>query len=443
MNLKNLSKAIVAIVLLATFTVACNDTDMNKYPGFAKTDEGLFYKFHNQGDDTTTAKEGDKISAYMTYRTMDDSTFSHSQEGKPFELPMMKSTYKGDVFSALAMMHPGDSATFILNSDSFFMKTVGSPRPELLDSGSTFYLDVYVTKIMTPEQMDKERMEQEQAMAEMEKSTIAEYIASNNMNVEADPSGIFFIKTKKGNGKIATAGSFAKMHIVAKTIGPQGQEFINTYNDSKPIDLEVGTGQLGIGFETGINKMKVGDKATFIVPFNLAFGAQGMRGYVAPFSTIVYDVELIGLTSKEKMEAERQKEAAKAQADEAKGINKYLSDNKISVAPTASGLYYVEEVAGTGKQAMAGKSVKVHYTGYLLDGTKFDSSIDRGQPFEFTLGQGQVIPGWDEGVALMKEGGKAKLIIPSKLGYGPRGAGQSIPPNSSLVFEVELIEVAD
>jgi peptidylprolyl isomerase len=442
MNLMNLSKGLVAIVLLAAFTVACN-TDKNKYPGFVQTEDGLFYKFHNQSSDTTTAREGDKISAYMTYRTMDDSTFSHSQEGTPFELPMMKSTYKGDVFEALSLMHPGDSATFILNSDSFFMKTVGAPRPELLDSGSTFYLDVKVTKIMTPEQMDKERMEQEKAMAEMEKSIIGDYIASNNLKVEADPSGIFFIKTKKGSGKNVTTGLFAKMHIVAKTIGVQGQEFINTYNDGKPIDLEVGTGQLGIGFETGIMKMKVGDKATIIAPFSLAFGAQGMRGYVPPFATIVYDVELLGLTTKEKMVEARQKEAAKAEASEMKGLKKYLADNNITVAPTASGLYYVEEVAGSGKQATAGKKVKVHYTGYLLDGTKFDSSVDRGTPFEFTIGQGQVIPGWDEGVALMKEGGKAKLIIPSKLGYGPRGAGQSIPPNSSLVFDVELIEVVD
>lgn len=443
MNLMNFSKALIAIVLLATLSVACNNADMNKYPGFAKTDDGLFYKFHTQGTDTTTANEGDKLSAYMTYRTMNDSIFSNSQEGTPFELPMMKSGYKGDVFAALGMMHPGDSATFIINSDSFFMKTVGAPRPEVLDSGSTFYLDIKVTKIMTPAQMDKERMEQEQAMAEMEKSIIAEYISTNNLNVEADPSGIFFIKTKKSNGKDVTAGSFAKMHIVAKSIGPNGQEFINTYNDGKPIDLEVGTGQLGIGFETGINKMKVGDKATFVVPFSLAFGAQGMRGYVAPFATIVFDVEMIGLTSKEKIEQERLQEVAKAEANEIKLLNKYLVDNKISVSPTANGLYYIEEIAGTGKQAMAGKKVKVNYTGYLLDGTKFDSSLDRGIPFEFTLGQGQVIPGWDEGVALMKEGGKAKLIIPSKLGYGPRGAGQSIPPNASLVFDVELVEVVD
>lgn len=106
---------------------------------------------------------------------------------------------------------------------------------------------------------------------------------------------------------------------------------------------------------------------------------------------------------------------------------------------TASGLEYVELEAGTGPMPQPGDMVSVHYTGTLEDGTEFDSSIGR-EPFSFTLGQGQVIPGWDEGIALMNEGGKARLIIPSELGYGPSGSGP-IPPDATLIFEVELLEV--
>jgi FKBP-type peptidyl-prolyl cis-trans isomerase FkpA len=109
---------------------------------------------------------------------------------------------------------------------------------------------------------------------------------------------------------------------------------------------------------------------------------------------------------------------------------------------TSSGLQYWDITLGTGATAVAGKQVKVHYTGWLAtNGKKFDSSVDRGQPFMFSLGSGQVIKGWDEGVAGMKIGGKRQLRIPPELGYGARGAGGVIPPNATLIFDVELLDV--
>ncbi len=108
---------------------------------------------------------------------------------------------------------------------------------------------------------------------------------------------------------------------------------------------------------------------------------------------------------------------------------------------TDSGLQYIELEEGTGKSPLSGQGVVVHYTGTLEDGTKFDSSHDRNKPFSFTIGIGRVIQGWDEGVMSMKVGGKRRLIIPSDLGYGARGAGGVIPPNATLIFDVDLIEI--
>jgi FKBP-type peptidyl-prolyl cis-trans isomerase len=113
----------------------------------------------------------------------------------------------------------------------------------------------------------------------------------------------------------------------------------------------------------------------------------------------------------------------------------------MSTITTPSGLQYEEVRTGTGATARAGQDVAVHYTGWLLDGSKFDSSHDRGQPFRFGLGAGQVIAGWDEGVEGMQVGGLRKLTIPPRLGYGEFGAGGVIPPNATLVFEVELIDL--
>ncbi len=122
------------------------------------------------------------------------------------------------------------------------------------------------------------------------------------------------------------------------------------------------------------------------------------------------------------------------------GVGGSMAENNQEVT-TPSGLKYVDQVVGTGEMAVAGKTANVHYTGWLENGKKFDSSVDRGQPFSFPLGAGRVIKGWDEGVQGMKVGGKRKLTIPSDLGYGSRGAGGVIPPNATLVFDVELLGV--
>ncbi|HEX6865091.1 MAG TPA: FKBP-type peptidyl-prolyl cis-trans isomerase [Thermoanaerobaculia bacterium] len=108
---------------------------------------------------------------------------------------------------------------------------------------------------------------------------------------------------------------------------------------------------------------------------------------------------------------------------------------------TPTGLKYVDLEVGEGPEAVSGKAVEVHYTGWLENGTKFDSSLDRREPFTFRLGAGEVIEGWDQGVAGMKVGGKRKLIIPPDLGYGEQGAGGAIPPGATLIFEVELLGI--
>ncbi|GIV34093.1 MAG: peptidyl-prolyl cis-trans isomerase [Chitinophagales bacterium] len=142
-------------------------------------------------------------------------------------------------------------------------------------------------------------------------------------------------------------------------------------------------------------------------------------------------------------EAKQKLEKAKAEKEKAEkeAFFNTMKTRYPEAQVTESGLMYVMEKEGSGEQAAAGKTVAVHYLGTLEDGTKFDSSYDRNQPIEFVLGRGMVIKGWDEGIALLKEGGKAKLIIPYYLGYGEQGYPGVIPPKATLIFDVELVDV--
>jgi FKBP-type peptidyl-prolyl cis-trans isomerase len=195
----------------------------------------------------------------------------------------------------------------------------------------------------------------------------------------------------------------------------------------------------------GFAKLSEGDSATFIANADSFFLRTAQMKQLPEFikkgSEIYFDVKVHKVQSKDEYKREKEAEMKKLEAEESQKLEAYIKDNNIKEKPTASGLYYIEIKKGTGKKVDMGSKVKIHYTGMLLNGKKFDSSLDRNQPFEFQVGMQNVVPGMDEGIGMMKVGGKAKLIIPSKIAYGSRGAGEVIPPFSTLVFDVELLDV--
>ncbi len=172
-----------------------------------------------------------------------------------------------------------------------------------------------------------------------------------------------------------------------------------------------------------------------------------MREIIINFGVIVVCVVVLVVsqfTNQPNASADRltQNQPQIAQVTEKKPTSNTMPDDDNKAVTTDSGLKYVVLNEGTGATPKAGQTVVVHYTGTLEDGTKFDSSRDRGQPFSFKLGAGQVIKGWDEGLSTMKVGDRRQLIIPPELGYGARGAGGVIPPNATLVFDVELLKIS-
>ncbi len=197
--------------------------------------------------------------------------------------------------------------------------------------------------------------------------------------------------------------------------------------------------------EDAIKMMAKNDSAAFIISADSFFlktnKLQSLPPFAKPGDKLQITIKMVDIKSKKELDENQKKQEAEIAAlegAEKPKLDAYLASNKITTAPTASGLIFIETQKGKGKEhPKATDVVTVHYTGTLLDGTKFDSSIDRGEPTTFPLNQ--VIPGWTEAIQLMTKGSKAKLIIPSSLGYGPRGGGP-IPPFSTLLFEVELID---
>jgi FKBP-type peptidyl-prolyl cis-trans isomerase FkpA len=224
----------------------------------------------------------------------------------------------------------------------------------------------------------------------------------------------------------------------------------STY-DKEPMDIEFGQQFDTEGFDEALAYLQKGTKAKLIVPSHLAFDSIGRNQMIPPYTTMLYNVELVGIfvqklklnaNWKHARKAEEQK-AQKSRLEEQSSINNFLKKNNITIDPRPSGMYYLETEKGTGKPAIAGKTVKVHYTLYNIEGKLLQSSKEMNQPFSFVVGQGQVIQGWDEGLLLMNEGGKARFILPSSLAYGGTARGNDIPAYSPLVFDVELLEVLE
>jgi peptidylprolyl isomerase len=232
-------------------------------------------------------------------------------------------------------------------------------------------------------------------------------------------SGLEYVEIAPGPGPAPQTGDFVSVHYVGTL--EDGTVFDSSYTRNEPIRFMLGVGNVIKGWDEGIALMREGGRARLIIPPELAYGPSGAGTVIPPNATLVFEVELVSVQPGSPAEPQA--------VDEADFVT------------TDSGLKYYDFVVGEGATPQAGQSVVVHYTGWLTDGAKFDSSLDRGEPLTFIIGIKQVIPGWEEGLATMKVGGKRQLVIPPELGYGEAGAGGVIPPNVTLIFEVELLEV--
>jgi FKBP-type peptidyl-prolyl cis-trans isomerase FkpA len=252
---------------------------------------------------------------------------------------------------------------------------------------------------------------------------------------------------KSGNEK-AELDLILSMDMVYRL---QDSIIFDSRESGMPMYLELSAPQYPGDIYEGLAMMAIGDSATFIIDAEAFFfqtvGVPELPYFIKSGDKIYFDVKLNNVMDEEGFMLEQERLAEEQirineqrALDEDGILDQYLLDENITMQPLPSGLYYIEKEKGDGPKVQEGQTVSVHYEGKLIDGTVFDSSFERGTPLDFVVGSGQVIPGWDEGISMMNVGGKATLVIPSRLGYGERGAGQVIPPYSTLIFEVELVD---
>ena len=432
----NYLRNLAVLILTALIVTSCGDE-------YKTTDTGLVYKFYVQNDGDNP-EVGDFITIDMHYGTEDTVLFDSKNIPGGLTFPLDSSYFEGDLFEGIMMMSKGDSASFQMSADSFFLIIARAPTlPPFIEAGSILTFEVKLNEFKNQQEQEMEDAAALENMKIEAEALYTDYLVANSITTEPLESGLIFIEEKVGSGRNPEDGEMVKVNLTVLMI--DGTKIFSTADRGEPFEYQYGQKFDTPGLEEGVGMLKQGGKARLIVPHQIAYGAEAKGQMIPPYSTVIYDVELVSMRSKEVYDKEREEQQKQQQAiaDQAQGNekslrDKYLADNGITTMPTATGLYYIETEKGTGDRAMAGNTVNVHYTGRLLDGTIFDSSVEKGVPYSFRLGVGAVINGWDEAIALMNVGGKATLVIPSELAYKSQGSG-SIPAYSTLVFDVELV----
>lgn len=389
-------KKIVSIVLVtALFSCTAQENQTAKIGETMKTESGLEYTLTEKGTGKIPAI-GDKVVVHYTGKLTDETVFDSSlKSGQPFTFVLGAGQVIKGWDEAFQLLRVGDKATIKFGPDLGYGDRAQGPIP----ANSTLIFDIELLDVIEgvrPWNVDG-------------KDTIT------------TASGLqYILLTENKDGELAAAGTKATVHYSGYF--KDGKMFDSSVERGSPFSLKVGSGQVIPGWDEGLALLRKGEKAKFIIPYKLAYGEHGRPPQIPAKSDLIFDVEIVDVQAM---------------------VPLVLYDvSGLELKTTASGLkYYEVKRSGSDERAAAGNTVKVHYSGYLADGKMFDSSVERGDPIEFPLGQGRVIPGWDEGIALMNVGDKLRLVIPYELAYGEQGRPPHIPAKSELTFDVELIGV--
>jgi len=399
-------------MLVCLFIFSCKQDPLK---GFTTDEDGFTYKHHvkNSGKKATI---GDRVDYHLYFRKEDSILASSREQKLPISLVLPEGMEENLLLRSITKMAAGDSLTIMRERDSIDM-----PLPPGFESGDLVFVDIALLDVKS-----------EADVAAAKTALLTTFEASEN--------GFYFKKHIENNGQIARANDGLSFDMDLK----KGKLVVFTTRENEPIKHRFSEDM----YETNespimemLSQMSAGDSTTLLIEADsIAYQLDPQWGF-QPGDLATFDIVVREVKTKTQLDAEQReldKQADKINNNTLAAIKKYNAGT-LEVETTATGLKYHIIEQGNGEKPNTGDLVTVNYSGHLTDGKQFDNSFKRGQPFQFPLGQGRVIPGWDEGFAMLPVGTKAYLFIPSILGYGAQGMLPDIPEDAELIFYIELL----
>ena len=428
---------ISALVCLSAMMLFTGCTQ--KYPGYKKTQSGMYYKFHNCNTSATQPKLTDFLKIEMKCYLHDSLYYDWQGTQHQVYTQLQDPIFAGDLQEAYAMMHVGDSASFYVKADSIAALYYDQdPTKVGLVPEDYFRYEVKLVEVQTEEEFQANVEKMKESMKMEAKRALDEYVVNNNINVTPEPSGVYIIPIEKGKGRCPVKGEKVELDFSATLLN--GQPVGSTFDSPEKFSFVLGEGYTIQGWEEIVPKMHLGDRVKAIIPFDMAYGEHSV-GEIPAYANLVYDIKLLKITTAAELQAEAERALKALKEESERAFFDYLKVNNITDY-TASGLFFAKSLVTEGAQPQKGQTARIKFEASYLDGTPLGDSEQLGGQYDLVIGEGKVLKGLEEGVGLMRVGEKARFVLPYTLAYGANPYG-NIPAYSNLVFDVELLDVLD
>ena len=436
--MKKLLNALTALIVFLAM-VSCNDDSI--FSGFKKMESGAYMKFYTKGNSEVMPRLKDEVTFEMAQYFNDSLLFS-TAGNDPMSIVLTEADFVGDVVDGLLMMHVGDSARLVVPADSIFNIMLQLDEIPEEYAGKPIYYDLKLISVKPFEVLEAEHRTMLDSLRREEEAFLTSLREdSNNTMTE---SGIIVLETT-GKGKMAKMGEYVDFDFTM--CSPTGDTIMNSFG-IEPVEIQYGEEFVCQGFNEAIGMVPEGGMLRCVIPSSLAFDSVGYEQFIQPYTPMVVLLKMNQVMDKvaydqrqAKLNAEKEAEKNRLMALEGKSIADYIKANGVTETPTESGLYILRQQEGQGNAAQWGDEVGVHYVLKNLKGEQLESSYDYEKPMYFKIGSGQMIPAIEEAVMTMAPGAKVNLVTPSALAFGEFDLGETLPPYSPLVIELELVEI--